>query len=112
MTSSAPCSTQRSNACSGCDGVRSPVGAASAATRTPGDAPGLPPPYRSSPHLPPDALDPDWPGGRARALFADLYRRLSPAANAHIARTFATANGDLPAENEATRRWILALAET
>jgi phenylacetic acid degradation operon negative regulatory protein len=63
------------------------------------------------PHLPPAALDPGWPGGRARALFADLYSRLSPAADAHIAQAFAAADGRLPAETEATRRRMLALAE-
>jgi phenylacetic acid degradation operon negative regulatory protein len=57
------------------------------------------------PNLPPDALDPGWPGGRARALFADLYSRLSPAADAHIAQAFAAT------ETEATRRRMLALAE-
>lgn len=61
------------------------------------------------PHLPPEVLGPDWPGERARALFAGLYCRLSPAADAFVATAFA-ADGPLPAETEGTRRRLHALA--
>ena len=56
------------------------------------------------PRLPAEALPDDWPERRARALFADLYARLSPRADSFVSRTFANLDGPLAAETEATRR--------
>ena len=56
------------------------------------------------PRLPAEALPDDWPERRARALFADLYARLSPRADLFVSRTFASLEGPLAAETEATRR--------
>ena len=59
---------------------------------------------------PAEALPEDWPEGRARELFARLYRRLSPAANSFVAQVFASLDGPLPAATEATRRRLAGLA--
>ena len=64
----------------------------------------------ADPHLPADALGPDWPGGQARTLFSKLYRYLSPAADGFIEQGFSAADGPLPRETEATQRRMLALA--
>ncbi|SJZ92258.1 PaaX family transcriptional regulator C-terminal domain-containing protein [Consotaella salsifontis] len=61
------------------------------------------------PRLPAAALPADWPGREARALFANLYRRLSGSADAHIGRHFVSAEGALPAETPETRRRLDAL---
>lgn len=62
------------------------------------------------PRLPAEALPRDWPEPAARALFADLYARLSPAADSFVSRTFANLDGPLPVETGATRRRLDALA--
>ncbi len=49
------------------------------------------------PHLPPALLPPDWPGPAARALFARLYRALTPPTEAAIAERLDNAAGSLPA---------------
>ncbi|MDQ0559891.1 phenylacetic acid degradation operon negative regulatory protein [Rhizobium mesoamericanum] len=54
------------------------------------------------PRLPAAALPDTWPGKAARRLFSQLYLRLSPAADAFVARTFLTASGPLPASTPAT----------
>lgn len=54
------------------------------------------------PRLPAAALPPDWPGHRARRLFAQLYRQLSDAADSHVGRTFEGATGPLGAQSPAT----------
>jgi len=64
------------------------------------------------PRLPAAALPPDWPGAAARRLFCDLYLRLSPEADRHVARRLVTADGALPEESEATRRRLALLRET
>lgn len=61
------------------------------------------------PHLPADALGPDWPGGQARRLFAELYRHLSPAADGFIEQGFSAADCPLPRETPATQGRMLAL---
>jgi phenylacetic acid degradation operon negative regulatory protein len=61
------------------------------------------------PCLPTDALPADWPGADARALFARLYARLSPAADSHVGRTFVDLDGHLPAITPATRRRLALL---
>ena len=62
------------------------------------------------PRLPAEALPGDWPEARARALFARLYGELSPAADSFVAQAFASLDGPLPAETEATRRRLSELA--
>ena len=54
------------------------------------------------PRLPAAALPDNWPGKAARQLFAQLYRRLSPAADAFVAHTFVTASGPLAASTPTT----------
>ncbi len=49
------------------------------------------------PLLPAELLPPDWPGGEARALFARLYRALSPAADAIIRTEVMNRSGTLRA---------------
>ena len=49
------------------------------------------------PRLPQAVLPSDWQGHAARALFRRLYRRLSPAAERHIAGRFEGVDGYLPA---------------
>lgn len=61
------------------------------------------------PRLPQAALPADWPGEEARRLFADLYLRLSPEADLHVARHFVTADGPLPEASEATLRRLSLL---
>jgi phenylacetic acid degradation operon negative regulatory protein len=63
------------------------------------------------PRLPQAALPTDWPGEAARRLFNDLYLRLSPEADQHIARNFVTADGALPEASEATLRRLAMLHE-
>lgn len=63
------------------------------------------------PRLPSGALPDDWPGKAARQLFARAYRQLSPAADAHVARTFVTASGPLPASTAATDLRLEMLAD-
>lgn len=48
------------------------------------------------PLLPPELLPADWPGPAARALFARLYRALSPRAEAAVAARFRDRDGPLP----------------
>jgi phenylacetic acid degradation operon negative regulatory protein len=62
------------------------------------------------PRLPAEALPDRWPETRARALFADLYARLSPSADSFVSRAFASRDGPLPAETDATRRRLDRLA--
>lgn len=62
------------------------------------------------PRLPSGALPDDWPGKAARKLFARAYRQLSPAADAHVARTFVTASGPLPASTATTELRLEMLA--
>ena len=57
----------------------------------------------------PDTLGPEWPSEQARALFAEPYRHLSPAADAFVTQTFSAVDCPLPAETEATHRRMLAL---
>ena len=61
------------------------------------------------PRLPQAALPEDWPGEEARRLFADLYLRLSPEADQHVARHFVTVDGGLPEASEATLRRLSLL---
>jgi len=49
------------------------------------------------PGLPAAALPSDWPGTAARALFAQLYRALSPRADSHVGATSRDIDGLLPA---------------
>ena len=63
------------------------------------------------PRLPQAALPADWPGEEARRLFNDLYIRLSPEADLHVARHFVTADGALPEASEATLRRLLLLRD-
>lgn len=56
------------------------------------------------PRLPPAALPSNWPGEEARRRFADLYLRLSPEADRHVARHFVTADGGLAEVSDATSR--------
>lgn len=49
------------------------------------------------PRLPASALPGDWPGHRARRLFAQLYLLLTPAAESRIMDRFEAAQGRLPA---------------
>lgn len=48
------------------------------------------------PELPDVLLPPDWPGQKARQLCKDLYRRLLPASEAHLASTLVLADGSTP----------------
>lgn len=63
------------------------------------------------PRLPQAALPADWPGEEARGLFTDLYLRLSPEADQHVARHFVTADGALPEASEATLRRLSLLRD-
>lgn len=62
------------------------------------------------PRLPAAALPADWPGPRARRLFARLYLDLSPAADARVAERFLSGRGALPLETPATRQRLASLA--
>ncbi|GAA4219263.1 phenylacetic acid degradation operon negative regulatory protein [Sagittula marina] len=70
--------------------------------------------YRSAaladPRLPRDALPEDWPEPEARALFARLYRHLSPAADRQITALFETQAGPLPATTAETKARFDGLA--
>lgn len=61
------------------------------------------------PELPAEALPADWPGARARALFARAYVRLSEAADSHIGARLEGEFGPLPRETEETRRRLQGL---
>ena len=61
------------------------------------------------PRLPQAALPADWPGEAARSLFTDLYLRLSPEADRHVARHFVTVDGGLAEVSEATARRLSLL---
>lgn len=52
--------------------------------------------------LPAATLPPDWSGHRARRLFADLYLRLSPAADRHVGRHLLAGDDVLPARTAET----------
>lgn len=52
--------------------------------------------------LPATTLPPDWSGHRARRLFADLYLRLSPAADRHVGQHLLAGDGPLPARTAET----------
>jgi phenylacetic acid degradation operon negative regulatory protein len=56
------------------------------------------------PCLPRAALPSDWNGERARALFVDIYRRLSPAAERAISAQLEGEAGPLPAQTADTER--------
>ena len=56
------------------------------------------------PRFPAQALPVDWPGHRARQLFAKIYRSLSTSADGYVARKFVTGAGPLPEVTETTRR--------
>ncbi|MGO4449929.1 PaaX family transcriptional regulator C-terminal domain-containing protein, partial [Phyllobacterium sp. TAF24] len=60
------------------------------------------------PRLPPSVLPAGWPGHQARQLFTELYRRLSPLADEHIAGSFVTGSGPLPRTTETTRQRLRA----
>ena len=61
------------------------------------------------PRLPQAAVPADWPGEAARSLFTDLYLRLSPEADRHVARHFVTVDGGLAEVSEATARRLSLL---
>lgn len=63
----------------------------------------------SDPCLPDEALPEGWPGPAARALFARLYRALTPGAEAAIAAGFEGAAGPLPAVTVESRARLAAL---
>lgn len=63
------------------------------------------------PRLPQAALPAEWLGEEARRLFTDLYLRLSPEADLHVARHFVTADGPLAEASEATLRRLSLLRE-
>lgn len=62
------------------------------------------------PRLPPDALPPDWPGFKARVLFARAYVALSPGADSCVGRCFQHATGSLPTVTPETRNRLLTLS--
>ena len=62
------------------------------------------------PRLPADALPKDWPGLAARQLFVQLYRSLSPLADAYIGAQFEGRDGPLPIETAETRARLDSLA--
>ena len=63
------------------------------------------------PNLPADALPPDWPGYKARRLFSDLYKALTPAAEGFIAANFVDERGALAAQTPVTRGRLETLQE-
>ena len=63
----------------------------------------------ADPRLPADALGPDWPGGRACAVFRRIYLDLSPAADRFVGRNFADAAGLLPQATPETERRAAAM---
>lgn len=50
----------------------------------------------ADPRLPRGALPPDWPAARAQGIFRRIYLALSPAADRHVAKSFADSDGNLP----------------
>lgn len=60
--------------------------------------------------LPAAALPPDWSGHRARRLFADLYLRLSPAADRYVGRHLLAGDDLLPAQTSETLGRAASLA--
>ena len=62
------------------------------------------------PCLPVEALPPDWPGAEARALFRNLYKTLSPAAEAEIRRSLEGREGPLPPVTPQTQARLAGLA--
>ncbi len=64
----------------------------------------------ADPRLPPDALPVDWPGHKARRLFARLYTALSPAADSHIGARFQAFAGPLATHNPAIEARLAQLA--
>ncbi|MDE3078774.1 MAG: PaaX family transcriptional regulator [Paracoccaceae bacterium] len=61
------------------------------------------------PGLPEGALPEGWPGTAARGLFRDLYRALSPAAEAEIGATLEGEDAPLPGATPQTRARLMAL---
>lgn len=62
-------------------------------------------PALRDPRLPAAALPGDWSGHAARRLFGTVYRALSPAADAHVARRFVDGDGPIkPAPGSLQRR--------
>ncbi len=62
------------------------------------------------PRLPAGTLPETWSGHRARRLFADLYLRLSPAADRHVGRHFLSGSDALPPETPDTLGRLASLA--
>lgn len=62
------------------------------------------------PALPGRALPDDWPGPSAQRLFASLYARLTPPAEAHIRRAFVNDTGLMPAQTAATMQRLVQLS--
>ncbi|MGE7414112.1 PaaX family transcriptional regulator C-terminal domain-containing protein [Methylobacterium tarhaniae] len=60
--------------------------------------------------LPAATLPADWSGHRARRLFADLYLRLSPAADRHVGRHLLAGDDLLPAQTAETLARAASLA--
>jgi len=63
------------------------------------------------PRLPQAALPGDWKGHEARALFRDLYRRLTPAAERWIAAHFEGSDGFLPGQTPESQERLADLSE-
>lgn len=63
------------------------------------------------PGLPDEAMPENWAGWRARAMFASLYRALSPSADAYVGARFEAEEGPLPASTPAIERRLALLAE-
>lgn len=61
------------------------------------------------PLLPPALLPVDWPGERARCLFARLYRALSPGAEAAVDAGFVDRDGVLDSDGTTLRRRLRRL---
>lgn len=55
------------------------------------------------PHLPVEALPPDWPAAKARALFSKLYSALTPAAERAIVASLSARNGPLESATDLSR---------
>ncbi len=62
------------------------------------------------PRLPQSVMPADWPGHAAHRLFAELYRNLSPAADAYIGQHLLSRNGPLPACPQAVQARLGSLA--
>lgn len=61
------------------------------------------------PHLPPNALPPDWPAPLARALFNRLYLRMTAAAEVYITGNLLAVDGPLSAETAASKKRLQGL---